>query len=167
MVPDNICFCGFSILVLILDKLVPGIDLHLSTLLTVSVHLPYLDLSIDLPLSVLLLLDVSNVLFDACDFSVFLLCQFFFWNRRSDGFPHHITFCFPFFSTVPVVPYLTTMSIVVTNVFLISPKYPLAFLTLSLGLSYFLGNGSMVLDEMISVPDILHNVNSITSSSLL
>ena len=68
----------YSVLVLILDKLVPGIDLHLSTLLTVSVHLPYLDLSIDLTLSVLLLLDVSNVLFDACDFSVFLLCQFVF-----------------------------------------------------------------------------------------
>ena len=62
----------FSILVLILYKLVPGIDLDLSTVLNVSVLSVDLDLSIDLTVSVLLLLDVSTVLLNACDFYVML-----------------------------------------------------------------------------------------------
>ena len=43
-----------------------------------SVLLVDLDLSNDLTVSVLLLLGVSNDLLDACGFSVFLLCQYFF-----------------------------------------------------------------------------------------
>ena len=68
---------GFSILVLLLDKLVLTIDLDLSNVFSVSVFWLNLDLSIDLNLSVLLLLDVSTALLDAYDFSVFWLCQFF------------------------------------------------------------------------------------------
>ena len=63
---------GFTILVLILDKLVPIIDPDWSTMLSVSAIWVDLDLSIDLNVSVLLLLDVSTVLLDACDFSVLL-----------------------------------------------------------------------------------------------
>ena len=51
---------SFYILVLILDKFVPGTYLYLSTVLTVS------------------LLDVSTVLLDACDFSVLLTVSIFF-----------------------------------------------------------------------------------------
>ena len=58
----------FSILVLILDKLVPGIDLDLSNVLTVSVLWVDLYLYIYLTVSVLLLLYASTVLLDACDF---------------------------------------------------------------------------------------------------
>ena len=76
----------------------------------------------------------SNVLLDACDF--------------------------PFFQTMSVFPTLKTVSVVVTNVCLVSSKSPLVFLTFSLGVSYSLGNGQMVLDDMISVLDILHPVNS-------
>ena len=63
-----------------------------------------------------------------------------------------------------VVPSLTTVSIVVTNNVFISSKYPLAFLTFSLVVSDFFDNGTMVLDEMFLVLDLLQPVNSITSS---
>ena len=88
----------------------------------------------------------------------------FWWNRRIDGFLHHIRF-FSFF-TMEVFPYLTTASVVVTNAFLISSKSPLIFLIFSLGLSDYLGNGPMLLDDMISVFDLLHPVNSRISSML-
>ena len=42
---------------------------------------------------------------------------------------------------------------------LISSKSPLAFSTLSLGASNFLGNGPMVLDDIISVLDLLQPGN--------
>ena len=84
----------------------------------------------------------------------------FFWNRRSYSFPYHIKFCFPFLSTISVVPSLTTVSVEVDNSFLVSYKSPLDFLTFSRGLS-----DSSVNDDIISVLDILHPVNSIISSS--
>ena len=77
-----------------------------------------------------------------------------------------------------LVPSLSTVSIVVTNGFLIPPKYPLDFLTLSLGASYFLvngpldfltfslgayeflGNGPVILDDTILVLDMIQSVNS-------
>ena len=76
-------------------------------------------------------------------FLCFLSCVnlLFFWNRMSDGFLHHITFCFPFFPTMSVVPSLTTVSVIVTNSFLVLSKYPLIFLTFSLGLLYILEMG--------------------------
>ena len=46
----------------------------------------------------------------------------------------------------------------------ISPKYLLEVSTFSLGASDFLGNGPMVLDDMISVLDLIHHVNYIISS---
>ena len=67
---------GFSILLLLLDKLVLVIYLYLSTVFSVSVLWVDLYLSIDLTLSVLLLMVVSTILFDAFDFSIFLLCQY-------------------------------------------------------------------------------------------
>ena len=72
------------------------------------------------------------------------------------------TFCsdLPYLSTTSVFPSLTTMSVVVTNACLVSSKSPLVFLTFSLGVSYSLGNGKMVLDEMISVLDLSQPVNS-------
>ena len=62
----------FSILVLLLDKLVFGIDLNLSTVFSVSVFLVDVDLSNDLIVSFLWPWGVSTVLLDACDFSVLL-----------------------------------------------------------------------------------------------
>ena len=62
---------GFSILVLLLDKLVIGIDLDLFTVFYVSVLWVDIDLSIDLTFSVLLILGISTVLLDTCDLSVF------------------------------------------------------------------------------------------------
>ena len=82
-----------------------------------------------------------------------------------------------------IVPYLSTVSIVATNGFLISYKSPLAFLTLSLGVydllgngplvfltfslgAYdFLGNGPMLLDDMFLVIAIFHPVNYRISSN--
>ena len=68
------------------------------------------------------------------------------------------SYCFPFLSTMSVLPSLATVSVVVTNYFSVSSKYPLVFLTLLLELSYFFGNGSLILDDIISVLDILHSV---------
>ena len=62
---------GFSILLLLLDKLFIGIDLDLFTVFSVSVIWVDLDVSNNLNVSVLLLLGVSTVLLDACYFSVF------------------------------------------------------------------------------------------------
>ena len=94
-----------------------------------------------------------------------------------------LVFVLLFFSTVSLVPYLSTTSIVVNNEFLISSKSPLVFLTLSNSASDFLGNRplafltfslgasgllvnrQMILDDMILVPDILPPVNSRISSS--
>ena len=70
-----------------------------------------------------------------------------------------------FLSTMSVFTSLETVSVVVTNEFLVSSKYPPVFITFSLGSSDYLGNGNMVLDETISVIDILHTVNSRISSS--
>ena len=59
---------GFPILVILLDKLVFEIDLDLFTVLTgISVSVIWVDLELSkyLPLSYLLLLDVSTVLLDA------------------------------------------------------------------------------------------------------
>ena len=70
-----------------------------------------------------------------------------------------LVFVFLFLSITSVFPYLTNVSVAVTNSFLISYKSPLAFLNFSLGLSNSLGN-----DEMILVLDILHPVNSRISS---
>ena len=97
--------------------------------------------------------------------SLFLYCvNLIFYNRRSDNFLHHIRFCFNFLSTMSVLPSLTTMSVVVTNEFLVSSKSPLILLNFSLGLSDFLGNGSLILDDMISVLDIMYPVNYRISS---
>ena len=75
-------------------------------------------------------------------------------------------FCFvlPYLSTMSVFPYLTTVSVVVTNDCLVSSKSPLVFLNFSLGVSDYLGNGKMVLGDMISVLDLPHPVNSIISA---
>ena len=70
---------GFYILLLILEKLVPVIDIVLDTVLTVSVIWVDLDLYIDLTFSVLLIWGVSSVLLDACDFSVLLTVSIFFF----------------------------------------------------------------------------------------
>ena len=59
---------------------------------------------------------------------------------------------------------LTTVSVVVTNAFLVSSKNPLVFPTFTLGVSDYLGNGQMVLGDMISVLDLLRPVNSIISA---
>ena len=68
-------------------------------------------------------------------------------------------------STMSVFPYLKTMSVVVTNDFLVSSKSLLVFLIFSIGLLDSLRNGPMILDDMISVIDLLHPVNSRISSS--
>ena len=75
----------------------------------------------------------------------------------------NIRFCFSFLSTMSVFPYLETVSVVVTNSFSVSSKYLLVFLTFLLGLSYFFGNGSLILKDIISVIDLLHHIYSRTS----
>ena len=72
---------GSSILLLLLDKLVLGIDLNLFTVFSVSVIWVDLDLYIDLSVSVLLLLGVSTVLLDACDLYVLLTLSIFFFLK--------------------------------------------------------------------------------------
>ena len=63
------------------------------------------------------------------------------------------------FFFMSVFPSLTTVSVLVTNDFSVSSKSPLVFLTVILGLSDLLGNGSLIFEEMISVLDILYPVN--------
>ena len=122
-------------MVLLLDKLVLGIDLDLSNMFSVSVILVYLDLSIDLTLSVLLLLVVSIVLLDACDFYIFLTVSIFFFSKIRGVMASFTTvgffslFCQPCQYSL----FLTTVSVVKTNDFLVSSKPPLVFLTFSLG----------------------------------
>ena len=61
----------FSIPVLLSEIFDTGIDLDLSTVFCMSIIWADLDLSNGLTVSFLLLLGLSNVLLDACDFSVF------------------------------------------------------------------------------------------------
>ena len=49
---------------------------------------------------------------------------------------------------------------VISTKTLIPSKSPLAFSALSLGASDFLGNGPMILDDMVLLIDLLHPVNS-------
>ena len=82
---------GFSILVLLLDKIFLITDLDLSTVLSVSVLWVDLDLSITLTFSVSLLLGVSTVLLDACDLSVLLTVSIFLLMKKEEWFipsPH-------------------------------------------------------------------------------
>ena len=113
-------------------------------------------------MSVLLLLGVFTVLLDACDFSVLLTVSILSFAEIGGVMASSSTFCsdLPYLSTLSRLPSLTTVSVVVTNAFLVSSKSPLVFITLSLGVSYYLGNGEMVLDDMISVLDLIHPVNS-------
>ena len=117
-------------------------------------------------MSVLLLLGVSTVILDDCDFSLLLTVSIFFFSeiRGVMAYLTTIGYVFFFLSTMSVFPSLTTVSVVKTNAFLVSSKSPLVFLTFSLGLSDSLGNGPMILDDTISVIDLLHPVNSIISS---
>ena len=59
-----------------------------------------------------------------------------------------------------VFPSMTTVSVVVTNACLVSYKSRLLFIYFSLGVSDSLGKGQMVLDDIISVLDLLHPINS-------
>ena len=95
---------GFYILVLILDKLFLGIDLDLSTVFYVSVLLADLDLSIDLTLSVLLLLVVSTVILNAFDFSVLLTLSIFFFYEIGEVMASFtiLGFVSPFFNRVSI-----------------------------------------------------------------
>ena len=131
---------GLSIMVLLLDKLVLEIDLDFFTVLTlffVSVILVDLYLSNDLILSDLLLLGASTVLLDACDFSVLLTLSILFISMGV------LMSSFTTLGFVPnsVFPSLITVSVVVTNAFLVSSEPPLFFLTFILGLSDFLAMG--------------------------
>ena len=69
-----------------------------------------------------------------------------------------------FLSTMSVFPSLKTVLVVVTNAFSVSSKYQLVFLTFSFGLSDFFGNRSLILEDIISLLDILQPVNSRISS---
>ena len=126
------CFCKylflwfFSILVLLLDKLVLEIDLDLFTVFTVfsvSVIWVDLDLSNDLTLSDLLILGVSIILLDACDFSFLLTLSIFFFSIGG-VMSSFTTLSFP---PMTVLTSLTAVSVVVTNPFSVSSKYPLFF----------------------------------------
>ena len=115
-------------MVLLLDQLVPGIYLYLSILLTVSVILVDLYLSIVLTVSFLLLLEVSTVFFNACDLSVVLTVSILFFDEIGEGVASSTLLCFVLlFLTMSLFPSLSTVSIVVTNDFLISSKSPLDF----------------------------------------
>ena len=86
------------------------------------------------------------------------------WNRRSDGFLYNILFWFPSFVNYVIIHLFDKCFSSSDQCLLVSSKYPLVFLTFSLGLSDPLGNGPMILYDMISVLDLLHPVNSIISS---
>ena len=108
---------GFSILVLFSDKLADGIDLDLFTNFTVysvSVLLVDLDLPNDLPLSDLLLLDLSIFILDAYDFYVLLNVSILFFAMG--GVMDSPTTL----GSVPMslIPSLKLLSVVVTNAFL-------------------------------------------------
>ena len=98
----NIYLWGFSILVILLDKLVLGIFLDLSTVFSVSVLWLDLDLSNDLTLSYLLLLGVSTILLDACYLSVLLTVSIFCFADIGGVMASFAKLCFvfPFLSTI-------------------------------------------------------------------
>ena len=156
---------GFYILVILLDKIVLEIDLDLFNVFSVSVLWVELYLSIDLTLSVLLLLGVSTVLLDACDFSFFYCVNLlFFWNRRSDVFPYNIIFCLPFFFYHVSISYFYNRVISIDQCLFGFIQIPTCFLTFSRGLSDLFGNGSLILEDIISVLDFLQQVNYRISS---
>ena len=105
---------GFSILVLLSDKLADEIDLDLFTIFTVysvPVLWVYFGLSNDLPLSYLLLLDLSIFYLGCVWFICFVDCvNILFCNGRSDGFLRHSRFL-----PMSLIPYLKFLSVVVTN----------------------------------------------------
>ena len=70
------------------------------------------------------------------------------------------SFDLPSLSTISVFPSLKTVSVVVTNDYLVSSKSPHVFLTFSFGLSYFFVNGSLKFEDIVSVLDLFHPVNS-------
>ena len=129
---------GFSILVILFEWFHHSIQLDLYTVFV-----------------------LSTVLLDACDWSILLNVSIFF-SEIGEVVAYSTTVCFDFPSlwTMSVFPSLTTVSVVVINNSLISSKYPLVFLNFSLGVSYYLGNGKIVLGDLIPVLDILHPVNS-------
>ena len=90
----------------------------------------------------------------------------FFYSEIGEVMPFTTTlvFVFPFLSTVSLVPYLATASILVINAFLISFKPPLDFITFSLGVSDLSDNRPIILDDMTLALNILHPVNPIISS---
>ena len=150
-------YVGFSILVILLDKLVLEIDLALFTVFNVfyvSVFLLYPDLYNNLTLSGLLLLGVSTVLLDAYGFS-FLLTVSIVFIRSSGGFLHHIRFCSH--DSITFFEDHVSSSDQCLFGFIQIPTF---FLTFSLGLSDLFGNESLIFEDMISVLDILHKVNS-------
>ena len=69
------------------------------------------------------------------------------------------------FVPMSILPYLTTVSVVVTNDFLVSSKYPLVFLTFILGLSDLFGNGSLIFEDMLSVLDLFYLIKYIIKVS--
>ena len=108
-------------MVLLLDKFVLGIDLDLSNEFSVLVLWVDLDLYNDLTVSVILILGASNVLLDACDFSVLLNVSIFFFAEIEVLMDYFTTFCFDlyFLSTMSLFPYLITVSVLVTNACLV------------------------------------------------
>ena len=77
---------------------------------------------------VLLLLGVYTVLLDACDFYVLLTVSNFFFSEIGGFMASSTTFFYlPSLSTILVFPSLTIVSVVVTNICLVSSKYQLFF----------------------------------------
>ena len=63
------------------------------------------------------------------------------------------------FVPMSILPSLTTISVVVINVFSVSYESPLVFITVILGLSDLFDKGSLISEDMISVLNILYLVN--------
>ena len=148
----------FYILLLFPGELVLETELDLFTLLTVfSVSVIWVDINLtnDLPLSYLLLLDVYTFLLDACDFSALLTVSIFFFVMGG------VIAYFTTLGFVPmsVFPYLTTVLVVVTNEFSVSYKSPLVFLNIIPGFSYLFCNWSLIFEDMISVLGLLYQLN--------
>ena len=99
---------------------------------------------------------------------IYMLCwlckSFFFWNRSSDGFLHQIRFCFIIFVHHVSITFFENRVISRDQCFFVIIKVPTSFLNFSLVLSYLLGNGPLILYEMISVLDLPQPVNSRISS---
>ena len=133
---------GFYILVLLLDSLVLKIDLDLFTVLLMfflSFLWVYLNLYNDSPLSYLLLMDVSTVLLNACDFYVVFIVSILLFAMVVVM----ASFTILGFFSMAVSSSLKTVSVVVTNEFSGSSKHTLVFLTVILWSSEFSGNGSL------------------------